>query len=232
MTEPTKFRFYGRRHGRPLKPVRQKLLSRLLPEILLALDGPIENYNAVFQNLPRQLWLEIGFGAGEHLAALVDENPDIGFIGCEPFINGVASLLAKVGTLAPLSGPPNLKIYPDDARLLLPLLPPAALDRIYAMFPDPWPKARHNRRRLIGNETMDEFARLLRPGGEFRMASDHMDYIRWTLWHFQQHPAFEWQAEGAMDWRERYPDSGSTRYETKALSKGASCVYLTFRRLA
>ncbi len=231
MAELKKFRFYGRRYGRPLKPARQKILSRLLPQMSLALDGPIENYQAVFQNSPRQVWLEIGFGAGEHLASLVNENPDIGFIGCEPFINGVASLLAKVGTMTPLSWPNNLKIFPDDARLLLRLLPPATLDRIYAMFPDPWPKTRHHKRRLIGFETLDEFARLIRPGGEFKMASDHMDYIRWTLWHFQQHPAFEWQVEGPMDWRERYPDSGQTRYETKAISQGDSCVYLTFRRL-
>jgi tRNA (guanine-N7-)-methyltransferase len=231
MMEPTRFQFYGRRHGRPLRPVRHQLLAGLLPKMLLALDGSPVNCNALFQNSPHELWLEIGFGAGEHLAALVDDNPDIGFIGCEPFINGVASLLSKVGTLTPLSGPANLKIFPDDARLLLPLLPAASFDRIYAMFPDPWPKARHNRRRLISPETLDELARLLRPGGLFRMASDHMEYIRWTMCHFQRHPSFEWQAQGPTDWRERYSDSVPTRYETKALSKGASCVYLTFRRL-
>ena len=183
MAEPPKFRFYGRRHGRPLKPVRQQLLSHLLPEMLLALDGPTDDRDKIFESAPQQVWLEIGFGAGEHLAALVRDHPTIGFIGCEPFINGVASLLAKVGTLTPLSGPKNLKIFPDDARLIMPLLPPAAFDRIYAMFPDPWPKTRHNRRRLIAPETLDELARLLRPGGLFRMASDALRcrFWRWPL---------------------------------------------------
>jgi len=228
--EQKNIRFYGRRYGRPLTPARRRLIDEALPAFALKLDQPTADLNAFFDPPLSRFWLEIGFGAGEHLAALAADHPDVGFVGCEPYINGIGSLLAKVCTNDAARRPKNIKIYPDDARLLLPNLPTAAFDRIYAMFPDPWPKTRHHRRRLIAPETLDEIARLLKPGGIFRMASDHMEYIRWTLFHVRRHAAFEWVARRPVDWRRRYDDSTPTRYEAKAVSKGAECVYLTFRR--
>ncbi|MBL23559.1 MAG: tRNA (guanosine(46)-N7)-methyltransferase TrmB [Rhodospirillaceae bacterium] len=228
MAERTEIRFYGRRHGRQLRPARRRLISEILPLLEISPDRTAENHQ--FDSAPEHLWMEIGFGAGEHLATLVKDYPGVGFIGCEPFINGVASLLAKIEAGDEAGPPKNLKIFPDDARLLMPHLPANAFERIYALFPDPWPKTRHHRRRLMSPSNLDQFARLLRPGGLLRFASDHMEYVRWTLWHVGRHPKFEWLAEGPEDWRQRDRDSIPTRYESKALARGEVCVYLTFRR--
>lgn len=228
MAERIEHRFYGRRQGRPLSPARRELVAKYLPALEItpekAQSGP------VFGPQVDRLWLEIGFGGGEHLAALARDHPEIGLVGCEPFINGVAALLAKLEEADAGFSPHNLKIFPDDARLLMPSLPTAAFERIYALFPDPWPKTRHHRRRLIVPDNLDQFARLLRPRGLLRFASDHMEYARWALWHISRHPAFEWMAEGPKDWRRRFEGSVPTRYETKALGRGETCVYLTFRR--
>ncbi|MSO54001.1 MAG: tRNA (guanosine(46)-N7)-methyltransferase TrmB [Rhodospirillales bacterium] len=220
-------RWFGRRHGRPLRPGRARLIEAVLPALTLDLlaAGRLDPAS-LFAG--RDVWLEIGFGAGEHLAAQAKANPDIGFIGCEPFVNGVASLLAAVER----DGLANLRLFTDDARLLLPLLPEASIARVFVLFSDPWPKARHWKRRFIQIPVLDELARVMRDGAEFRFASDHKGYVNWTLEHALGHPAFSWMAEGPKDWRERPADAIATRYETKALRQAVSCVYLRFTRQA
>jgi tRNA (guanine-N7-)-methyltransferase len=182
---------------------------------------------ALFPFAPRKIRLEIGFGAGEHLAHQAKAEPDVGFIGCEVFVNGVAALLARVKA----DNLRNVRVLDDDARRLFGRLPGASLDRVVAYFPDPWPKTRHRRRRLIQQASLDEFARVLKKGGELRVATDHMEYARWTLRHCLGHPAFAWAARRARDWRERPEDSPETRYAAKARRKGARCVYLVFQRV-
>ncbi len=172
----------------------------------------------------RAVWMEVGFGGGEHLAAQAAANPDVGFIGCEPFVNGVASLLSQV------EGLDNIRLFDDDARLLLPRLAPDSVSRFFLLFPDPWPKARHHKRRFINPANLDLIADLLVDGGQFRFSSDHMGYVRWTLARVTAHPAFRWTAKGPGDWRERLADAPPTRYETKALEGGSRCVHLVFQR--
>ena len=229
MGPSTAHRFFGRRSGRPLSNARRELISDVLPEMEITCRAAT-NIDGIFDSSIKKLCLEIGFGAGEHLADMVIKRPEVGFIGCEPFINGVAALLAQTDSRDLKFRPKNLKIFPDDARLLLPHLPSAIVDQIYVLFPDPWPKKRHHGRRLICSENLDQFSRLLRPGGVFYFASDHMSYVRWTLQHLVKHSDFDWLADGPCDWRFRFKESIKTRYERKALSSGFSCVYLTFRR--
>ncbi|MEK9672021.1 MAG: tRNA (guanosine(46)-N7)-methyltransferase TrmB [Rhodospirillaceae bacterium] len=198
----------------------------LLPRIAVPDDGPVDA-GSLFINDGRHLWVEIGFGAGEHLAAQAAAHPDIGFIGAEPFVNGVASLLAQIDA-AHLD---NIRVFAEDARLLLPRLPDGSVDRVYLLYSDPWPKKRHWDRRFVQTETLGQLARVIRPGGEFRFATDHMDHARWALWRLIRHPAFEWTARGPADWRDRPKDGFPTRYEEKQLA-GSKPVYLTFRRRA
>jgi tRNA (guanine-N7-)-methyltransferase len=172
------------------------------------------------------MWLEIGFGGGEHLAARASENPDVGFIGCEPFVNGVAKLLAAIEKQQ-LS---NVRIRAGDARELIQAAPAASLSRIYVLYPDPWPKRRQRKRRLIEEETIAQFARVLRPGAEVRFASDIDDYAGWTLRRFLGHPDFAWDARRADDWRVPWAGWTPTRYEIKARAEGRPSAYLTFRR--
>lgn len=222
---------FGRRLGRPLRPGRKRLLRDLLPRLSLSLDGPEAkpatlDPGTLFPVRPARIWLEIGFGAGEHLAAQALAHGDVGFIGCEPFINGVAALLARVEK----DGIENIRIHSDDARLLLDHLATASLERVFLLFPDPWPKARHARRRFINGENLDALARVLGDGGELRIASDDRGYQRWALAALVAHPDFEWQAECADDWRCRPADQPATRYEEKARTRGAKPVFLQARR--
>lgn len=223
-------RWYGRRLGKPLRAARRRLLEDLLPKIRL--DPEPENIPAdltsLFSDPVREVWLEIGFGGGEHLAAQAERNPDIGFIGCEPFINGVASLL-KHHEERQLT---NVRVYDDDVRHLLGLMADESLDRIFILFPDPWPKSRHHRRRIVKPETIVEFARLLKPGGELRFASDHVDYVSWALRHFLKCLSLKWVANRAGDWRQPPEDWEETRYEQKAIAKGEKISYLRFVRNA
>ena len=219
-------RFYGRRFGRALRAGRRRLLNELLPTLQITFaDGALDPAN-LFQKPPKECCLEIGFGGGEHLAAQAAAHPDSGFIGCEPFVNGVARLLSEIDAKRLR----NIRIYPDDARDLIDGLPSDCLDRVFLLFPDPWPKSRHAARRFISAENLDSLARVMRDEGEFRFASDEMEYVRWTLQHVLAHPAFEWIATAARDWRERPADWSPTRYEQKALSDDRPCVYLRFRR--
>lgn len=222
------FHFYGRRHGRPLRPGRRGLMETLLPRVEVRLpegEGVVDPA-LLFAPRPTEVWLEIGFGAGEHLAWQASEHPDVGIVGCEPYLAGVAALLSRIEA----QGLGNVRILPDDARPLLWRLAPRSLGRVFILFPDPWPKARHHRRRIISQTVLDRLAAAMRDGAELRLATDDVDYLRWMLALTAGHPAFEWQVRGPDDWRIRPSDWPPTRYEEKALQQGRSPAFLRFRR--
>jgi tRNA (guanine-N7-)-methyltransferase len=217
---------YGRQKGKPLKPRQARLIDGLLPQIAMpdGLAGPIDPAE-IFPDKD-EIWLEVGFGGGEHLAWHAARHPDIGMIGAEPFINGVAKLLMKIDD-DDLS---NVRVHHGDVRPLIEALPDRSVSRIFVLHPDPWPKKRHFKRRMISPWFFKEAARLLRPGSQLRVASDIPDYVRWTLMHAQNAPDFEWTAERAADWRVRPDDWPQTRYEAKAIREGRPPAYLIFRR--
>lgn len=217
--------FYGRRRGRTLKSAQRHLLHDRLPDYALDLQALQGDPKSWFPNPVRALWLEVGFGSGEHLVAQAEAHPDIGLIGCEPFINGVVKCVRD----ADAAGLTNLRLYADDARHILDRLPDAALERVFVLFPDPWPKKRHRMRRFVGPENLPRLARVIAPGGELRCATDHPDYLDWMLFHVTRHPSFQWLAEGASDWRIRPQDQPATRYEKKALAGRPH--YLRFQRI-
>ncbi|HET6468150.1 MAG TPA: tRNA (guanosine(46)-N7)-methyltransferase TrmB [Geminicoccaceae bacterium] len=227
--QPERRQLYGRKRGPRLRPGRQRLLETRLPELVIHLpaSGRLDP-GSLFAPPVSAVWLEIGFGGGEHLAALATERPEVGFIGVEPFINGVARLLA----LADAARLQNIRLLVDDARLLLRVLPAASIERVFVLFPDPWPKLRQHKRRIVNPATVAEFARIVVPGGEVRLATDDADYARHMLWTMQGDGRFAWLAERAADWRERPPDWPPTRYEQKALAAGRAAVYLRFERVA
>jgi tRNA (guanine-N7-)-methyltransferase len=214
---------YGRRLGRPLSAQQKTLVETLLPKLGVG-DGPIAPCT-LFPGA-RTFALEVGFGGGEHLAAQARANPETGFIGCEPFLNGVAKLLVQVDA----EGLANVRVHMGDARDVLARLPDASLRVVYVLFPDPWPKARHHKRRFFQRQTLDELARVMGPAAELRIATDHGDYAVWTLSLLMRDARFQWTAGRAPDWRERPSDWPATRYEQKALAQGRSCVYLRFLR--
>lgn len=219
---------FGRRRGRRLRPSRQRLIDDALPRLRVTLPAPGArlDVDALFPGPVREVWLEVGFGGGEHLAAQAVAHPEIGFIGCEPFVNGVANLLV----LAEDQNLTNLRLHPDDARSLIAALPDATIGRVFVLFPDPWPKKRQHKRRFIGTENLDALARVMCVGGELRLATDHADYLEWMLAHLAAHPAFARCAEGAADSGGRPADWPATRYEHKALAAGVRCAYLRYRR--
>jgi tRNA (guanine-N7-)-methyltransferase len=220
-------RLYGRRHGKKLRPHQKALFETLLPNIELNLPAGELDPRAAFAGEPAQkLWLEIGYGGGEHMVAQAKAHPTVGVIGCEFFINGIAKALAQIE----VHSLTNIRLYTEDARDLLLKLTPQSIDRIFVLFPDPWPKSRHAKRRIISDWSLDQFARILKPGGELRVATDIPAYCRWTLEHIRRHPDFKWTAQGPQDWRERPSDAVATRYENKAMTAGRTPVYLTFVR--
>jgi len=221
-------RFHGRRRGRKLRPGQERLLETYLPEIQVDVPSGAGTIDpaALFSTDTREVWLEIGFGAGEHLAWQAAQNPDIGMIGAEPYLNGVARLLAEVAD----DRPANIRIHPDDVRPLLPRFADGSLARVFILFPDPWPKARHNRRRLINTKLLDMLARLMGDGAELRVATDDQDYLVWILRHLQAHPDFSWTARCADHWRHRPADWPDTRYEDKNRSGGPGPTFLRYRR--
>ena len=218
---------YGRRKGHRLRPGRQRLLDELLPQLQVHLPavGPLDPVS-LFARCPQQIWLEIGFGGGEHLAGQAAAHPEVGLIGCEPFIGGVARLLSLIQA----QDLTNIRLFTDDARLLMQALPDSCLERVFVLFPDPWPKTRHHKRRMVNQQTATEFVRLLRPGGEVRLATDDMDYVRAMLLALRGRPELRWQARRAADWRHRPADWPPTRYENKAVAMAQACVYLRFLR--
>jgi tRNA (guanine-N7-)-methyltransferase len=218
-------RLYGRRVGKPLRAHQQSLVDARLGSLSIPPDGPID-LGSLFPRAVRFAF-EVGFGGGEHLAAQAQMHVDWGFIGCEPFINGAAKLVTQIEERKL----DNICLHVGDAREVLPRLPDKCLEAFYLLFPDPWPKARHHKRRFVNAKNLDEVARLLRPGADFRIATDIADYACWTLEQVMRHGAFRWTAEQASDWRNRPPDWPATRYEQKALRQGRTCVYLRFIRL-
>ena len=258
MTEPRNLRTYGRTKARVLKPRQAALVDTLLPHLAVPEEGAIE-VDALFTpsregrgqgeivarqhaqalsstlspppNPPpsrgRAFILEIGFGGGEHLVAQAVVHEDARFIGVEPFLNGVASCLRHVEE----SGVQNVRLHMGDARDVITRLPNASLDLVYILFPDPWPKVRHWKRRLIQLEFLDELARVLKPGGEVRFATDWANYASWTLGHFVYDARFAWTAERAGDWRDAWPGHVQTRYEQKRLGDCAP-IWLSFVRAA
>lgn len=219
-------RLYGRRQDRPLRQRQAMLIETLLRRIEIPEDqiGPLHP-GALFPS-SKEIWLEIGFGGGEHLAAQAKAHPEIGLIGAEPFLNGVAKLLSEIDE----RGLENIRILFGDARPLLERLEAASLSRIFVLYPDPWPKKRHWKRRIISPWFLRRAAELLKPGGQLRIASDIPDYIRWSLMHAQAEPALEWTARNPADWRDPPEDWSPTRYEQKAKREGRTPAYLTFVR--
>jgi tRNA (guanine-N7-)-methyltransferase len=207
-----------------LSAQQQHLVETLLPKIAVP-EGEID-LQVLFPGA-RAFAFEVGFGGGEHLVAQARAHPDFGYFGCEPFQNGVAKLLTQIDQ-AKLA---NVRVHPDDARDVLPRLPAQSLSAVYVLFPDPWPKVRHHKRRFIQTATLNELARVLKPGGEVRVATDHPDYACWALQHLMADIRFRWTAECAADWRVRPVDWPQTRYEQKALKAGRACVYLRFLRV-
>jgi len=189
----------------------------LLPELRIELpEHGLLDPQRLFPVPPAELWLEIGFGAGEHLAEQAAAHPDVGFLGAEVFENGVVKLLAEVQR----RGLGNVRILVDDARLLLAALPDASVGRTFILFPDPWPKARHHKRRMVSPATLDQLARIMKDGAELRLATDDIGYLRAMLELAPVHAGFAWQARGPRDWRERPSDWPATRYEAKAVAAG------------
>ncbi|MGF1561839.1 MAG: tRNA (guanosine(46)-N7)-methyltransferase TrmB [Geminicoccaceae bacterium] len=227
-TNPPRRQIWGRRLGPRLRERQKHLLDHLLPQIALDLTAtPALEPQALFAG-KRAIWLEIGFGGGEHLAAQARANPDVGLIGVEPFVTGVAKLLAEIEN----HGLRTIRLAVDDARLVLRALPDASLERVFVLFPDPWPKARHHKRRIVNDATLSDMARVLADGGELRLATDHMGYALWMLEHLQRQSAFDWLAERPVDWRARTDDWPATRYEQKAVAAGRKPVFLRYRRRA
>ena len=173
----------------------------------------------------REIWLEVGFGGGEHMMHQAVSNPDVGIIGCEPYINGVAMLLGKIRT----ANAQNIAVYPGDVRNMFDVLPEASISRAFLLYPDPWPKTRHHKRRFVTEEHLAPLSKVLKKNAIFRVATDIPDYVRQTLEQVPRH-GFEWLAERPAHWREPWNDWISTRYEKKALREGRVPHYLTFRR--
>lgn len=222
-----KLRWFGRRQGRKLRAGRVTLIHAALPRVRVPLEigRPLDPW-ALFAPRPARLWLEIGFGAGEHAAWQAENNPDVGLIAAEVFVNGVASLLRHIEERKIA----NIRVHPEDARPLLAALPDACLDRIFLLHPDPWPKARHAERRFVSQANLGAFARVLADGAELRIATDHPIYKQWALEQMAKHADFEWLARRAEDWRLRRADWPETRYEAKAKGEGRTSLYLRYRR--
>jgi len=260
MDEHRPLRTYGRIKARTLKPRQAGLVETLLPHLAVPEEGAID-VAALFEPSPlggRAGWagvqneaqaapshsilnaphpnpspkgeglvLEIGFGGGEHLVAQANAHPEQRYIGVEPFLNGVASCLRHIEE----SGAQNIRLHQGDARDVIARLPDASLDRVYILFPDPWPKTRHHKRRLIQPEFLSELARVMKPGAEVRFATDWANYASWTLEHFTREPRFSWLADRAEDWRKPWPGHTTTRYEEKKLGDCAP-IWLRFVRTA
>ncbi|MCF6369402.1 tRNA (guanosine(46)-N7)-methyltransferase TrmB [Rhizobium halophilum] len=220
--------FFGRRKGKPLRERQAEGLATVLPKLKLDLEiKPSESLAELFPVAVNEVRLEIGFGGGEHLLHRAQESPGVGFIGVEPFVNSMAKLVGRVSEL----GLHNIRLYDDDATQVLDWLPEASVDRIDLLYPDPWPKRKHWKRRFVSEVNLARFHRVLKPGGLFLFASDIDTYVNWTLIHCRDHGGFEWTAEEASDWLTPFTGWPGTRYEAKARREGRSSAYLTFRTI-
>ncbi len=223
--QPERARFFGRSKGKPLRKGQKELLGDMLPRLLIALPATLDP-SSLFTAPKRGYRLEIGFGGGEHLLHRATENPDLGFIGVEPFLNGMAKLVVEVEK----QNIGNIRVFDQDATLLLRRLPASCLDEVALLYPDPWPKRRQRKRRFVTPESLALIARALKPGGSFLFASDIDDYIGWTLVRALREPGLTWRATAAPDWTTPYDGWPGTRYEAKALREGRRPTYLRFAR--
>ena len=225
--------FYGKRLGRKLRNRQKEYLEVDLAKLnILNFLGnspkgtkELDLANAFAGKSP--VWLEIGFGSGEHLLYQARKNSDVGFIGCEVYLNGIASLLGKMQ----VEELDNLLLYPDDIRSLLPYFPKRSIARVFVLYPDPWPKKKHHRRRFVTPEHLEPLARIMQPGSQLRIATDIPDYARQAVEQLNLNPNFEWEVAQASDWQQPWDDWQSTRYENKALLNNRVPIYLTFRRV-
>jgi tRNA (guanine-N7-)-methyltransferase len=213
-------RLYGRSKGKALRSHQTELIADLLPQLALDLTTPLAPREG------HELRVEIGFGGGEHLIEAAAAEPDVDFIGCEPFINGMARLLSRIEA----RGLRNIRLHRGDAAEVLDRLPDASLSRVYLFYPDPWPKRRHRKRRFVSAENLDRLARVLKPGAELRFATDIDDYAGWTLARLRARPDFLWRAGVAQDWLSPWDGWTRTKYEAKAIAAGRRPAYLTFIR--
>jgi tRNA (guanine-N7-)-methyltransferase len=227
MSDPTwgPMRSFGRIKSRTLKPRQAALMETLLPRISPDPSAPIEPQDL----MPgaREAWLEMGFGSGEHMAQQAARHPDVLIIGCEPFLNGVGAALRHLdeGKIE------NVRVHAGDGREIMAALPDASIDRVFILFPDPWPKTRHHKRRLVQADTASEFARILKTGGRLRFVTDWKDYAVWALERLSAEPRFRWLAEAANDWRAPPTDHVTTRYQEKQLGDTPP-IFLEFERRA
>ena len=223
---------YGRRHGKRLRPGQRRLFEEALETVAVSGlsagrycgPGQIDLVSLFGRQCP--VWLEVGFGSGEHLVHQAARNPDVGVIGCEPFVNGVVSLLGKLRD-APM---PNIRVHPGDARDLMDAVPDASISRVFLLYPDPWPKRRHHRRRFVTPSHLQPLARIMAPGSELRLATDVADYARQAVEQIAVSDAFSWHPGAKRDWQTPWEDWLSTRYEKKALREARVPHYLTFTR--
>ena len=217
---------HGRRRGRKLSAHRASLLATLFPRLSLDLAQASADPAGLFPNRPSALWLDIGFGGGEHLAAEASRHPDVGYIGCDIFLNGIAKALALIEAHQLC----NVRIYNGDARVIIGALPAESLNGTCLLYPDPWPKRRHRARRFLSSKMLAQLARVMRPGAELRFATDIDDNAAWTLARVLRLPGFIWAPLDASDWQKPWEGWTGTRYEAKARRAGRRPVYLTFRR--
>jgi len=218
--------FFGRRKGHPLKPRQAALFDTLLPKLALDLSKPAPTPAKLFPRPVDAVRLEIGFGGGEHLISEASRHPTIGFIGIEPFVNGMAKMLAAIAA----ENGRNIRLHHGDATDVIAWLPKSSLARVDLIHPDPWPKRRHWKRRFVQDDSVAAIARILGPGGEFRFVTDIPDYAAWTLARLLRSPDFEWTAERADDWRLPWAEFSGTRYHAKAHCEGRVPCYLIFKR--
>ncbi len=234
-------KFFGRRKGRIIRKAKSVLLEKFLPRVQISESAPLSKEN-LFDFPVREICLEIGFGSGEHLAGQALAHPDIGFIGAEVFQNGVANLLSLITGIKEGDNLPeqisllpgrtdNIRIFADDIRLLFQKMPDNFLDRVFLLFPDPWPKKRHASRRFINPDNLRELARVLKKGGILRIATDHKVYKSWTLHQMHQCPFFRWTATCGNDWKHEPADWVQTKYQRKAIREGRRPVFLDYERL-
>ncbi len=243
MIENEKPKFYGRRKGRTIHKAKSFLLEKFLPDILISAEQG-KNIEQYFKDKKQKYCLEIGFGDGAHLAAIAKAQPDTGFIGVEVFKNGVANLLSLITGLTDLAEGEqiekiellpdrvdNIRVFDDDVRLLFSSLPDACFDKVFLLFPDPWPKKKHAQRRFVNQQNLKELARLIKKGGILQIATDHQIYKRWTMEQLRDCPYFEWTAKTSDDWRNPPADWFETKYQRKAVREGRKPVFFEFVRI-
>ena len=218
--------FFGRRSGKKLHGGQQAIFDASLPQLEIVLDGPLDP-RSLFPDA-KELVVEIGYGGGEHLALEAELHPDTGYIGCEVFTGGIGKMVQTIAA----KGLGNIRLFTDDALKLLMAMPDGSLDAVFLLYPDPWPKTRHHKRRFVSPTTLAELARVIRPGGHFYFATDIEDYANWTLAHIVRAPAFRFETQAPGDWHQPYANWQATRYEQKARREGRMIsFYFTFTRL-